>query len=458
MRYRGITINHMGMNHTEHCDNLRELIAQKIAGHKIIAGVVGLGYVGLPLAVEMAKAGFRTIGFDVNKKKVDSINHGINYILDVDDSDLKMTVEKGMLNATSDFNEISNVDFVAVCVPTPLDDQRQPDMRYVESSARSIAEYLHKGMIISLESTIYPGATEELIKPILEASGLKCGRDFFLGFSPERVDPGHPTRKTSNIPKVVGAIGDDACELIAAMYESVLHVDMHRTSSPAVAEVAKLLENCYRNVNIGLINEFAIFCNKIGVDIWEVVDAAKTKPFGFSPFYPGAGPGGHCIPVDPYYLNHKAKSYGLRFSTIEASLNVNESMPEYCVLRIGEMLNRHYNKPLCQSRILVLGLAYKHNIDDCRESPATNIVEKLHAQGADVVFHDPYVARFSLHGKEYVGEAQLSADLIRSADIVVIIPPHSNVDYQFVQQNAKVIFDISNVTRDLPDRSNIERL
>lgn len=445
------------MNYTKFSDNIIEILLKKIADRELVAGVIGLGYVGLPLAVEVAKAGFKTIGFDVKKEKVDSINKGRNYIGDVTDSDLKMLVENGTLVATTDFAEIGKVDFVAICVPTPLDVHRQPDISHVESSVKSIAQHLHKGMIVVLESTTYPGTTEELVKPILESSGLKCSEDFYLGFSPERVNPGSAIYPP-NMPKVVGGLGTDAGELISAMYEAVLEDKVFRTSSPAVAEMAKMLENSYRNVNIGLINEFAIFCNKMGIDIWEVIEAAKTKPFGFTPFYPGPGVGGHCIPVDPCYLNYKAGAYDFRFSTIEASTKVNDRMPEYCVKRIGDMLNRRFRKPLNGSRILILGIAYKSDIDDCRESPAIHIIDKLRIEGADTIFFDPYVRKFLHCGKTYEGVKELTAELIQSVDMVVITTSHSNVDYEFVRCHAKAIFDTRNATKDLTDKNNIEML
>lgn len=438
---------------------IREILLKKIANREIVAGVVGLGRIGLPLAVEVAKAGFRTIGFDIKKEKVDSVNQGLSYIGDVAGSDLRMLVEKGMLAATTDFSEIGKVDFVAICTPTPLDAHRQPDISYVESAVKSIAEQLHEGMMVSLESTTYPGTTEELVKPILESSGLKCGEDFYLGFSPERVDPGNAVYNTKNIPKVVGGLGTDACELISAMYEAVLENKVFRASSPAVAEMSKMLENSYRNVNIALINEFAIFCNKMGIDIWEVIEAAKTKPFGFAPFYPGPGVGGHCIPVDPCYLNYKASTYDFRFLTIDASMEVNDRMPEYCVKRIGDMLNRRFRKSLNGSKILILGVAYKQDIDDCRESPAIRIIDALHAEGADTKFFDPNISRFLHHGKVYESEKELTAGLIQSVDAVVITTPtHSNVDYEFVRRHAKALFDTRNATKELADKSNIELL
>ena len=436
---------------------MKEILLKKIAERKVIVGIVGLGYVGLPLAVEKAKAGFRTIGFDVQKEKVDMVNAGHNYIGDVVDSDLALLVKEKQLSATTDFSFIGTVDFVAICVPTPLDAHQQPDISYVESSARSVAKYLHKGMMVVLESTTYPGTTEDLIKPILEESGLKCGEDFFLGFSPERVDPGNVLYKTKNTPKVVGGLGKDAQDVICAMYEAVLQGKVFRASSPAVAEMTKILENTYRNINIGLINELAILCNRMGIDLWEVIEAAKTKPFGFTPFYPGPGLGGHCIPLDPYYLSWKAREYGFHTSMIEASMMVNERMPEYCVERAGKILNR-FKKSLNGSRILVLGVAYKQDIDDYRESPALKVIDEFEKTGALVSFFDPYIPRYKECGEVREGEKELTRELLESVDIVVITAAHTNVDYAFVQKYSKAIFDTKNVMKEVKMRENIEVL
>ena len=437
---------------------MKQSLLNKIQDHTIIAGVVGLGYVGLPLAVEKAKAGFRTIGFDVQKQKVDMVNAGHNYIGDVVDSDLAKLVEEGMLSATSDFSFIKDVDFVAICVPTPLDAHQQPDISYVRDSAESVSKYLHKGMMVVLESTTYPGTTEELIKPILEKSGLKCGEDFYLGFSPERVDPGNLIYKTKNTPKVVGGLGEDASEVISAMYEAVLQSKVFRASTPAVAEMTKILENTYRNINIGLINELAILCNRMNIDIWEVIEAAKTKPFGYTPFYPGPGLGGHCIPLDPYYLSWKAREYGFHTSMIEASMMVNDRMPEYCVSRAADMLNRKFAKALNGARVLVLGVAYKQDIDDYRESPAIAVYENLEKEGANVTFFDPYIPRFKHNGRTVEGEKEITAELLESCDLVVVTAAHTNVDYDFVQARSKAIFDTKNVMKAVRERSNIEVL
>lgn len=437
---------------------LKEKLLSRIAERKITVGVVGLGYVGLPLAVEKAKAGFRTIGFDVQEEKVKQVNAGHNYIGDVVDAELAQLVRNGTLSATSDFSFIKDVDFVAICVPTPLDVHQEPDISYVESSAKSIAGHLTAGTIVVLESTTYPGTTEELIKPILESgSGLKCGKDFYLGFSPERVDPGNAVYKTKNTPKVVGAVGKDAQDVIAAMYGAVLGDKVHVVSSPAVAEMTKILENTYRNINIGLINELAILCNRMGIDLWEVIEAAKTKPFGFTAFYPGPGLGGHCIPLDPYYLTWKAREYGFHTSMIEASMMINDHMPEYTVERCGKILNRH-RKALNGSRVLVLGVAYKQDIDDYRESPALRVIEELEKTGASVTFYDPYIPEFRYHGKSHKGEAALSAGLLRNTDLVVVTAAHTNVDYDFVQRYAHAVFDTKNVMKAVAVRTNIEVL
>ncbi len=434
----------------------RELL-KKIENKELTVGVVGLGYVGLPLAVEKAKAGFKTIGFDVQKEKVELVNKGHNYIGDVVDDDLKQIVEKGMLKATTDFSFVKDVDFIAICVPTPLDEHQQPDISYVKSSAEEIAKYITKGTMVVLESTTYPGTTEELLKPILESSGLKCGEDFYLGFSPERVDPGNKQFKTKNTPKVVGAIGADAREVIAAMYRAVLEGDVYEVSSPAVAEMEKILENTYRNINIGLANEMAILCNRMGIDYWEVVDAAKTKPYGFQAFYPGPGLGGHCIPLDPYYLSWKAREYGFHTSMIESSMMVNDKMPEYCVERAMSILNRH-KKALNGSKVLVLGVAYKNDIDDYRESPAIDVIEILKRNGAETDFYDPYIPAFRENGKEYKGIDKIDEKIIAEYDLVVITAAHTVIDYDMVQKNAKAIFDTRNAMKDIACRENIEVL
>ncbi|HIZ20031.1 MAG TPA: nucleotide sugar dehydrogenase [Firmicutes bacterium] len=437
---------------------MKEELLKKIADREIVVGVVGLGYVGLPLAVEKAKAGFRTIGFDVQAKKVDMVNAGHNYIGDVVDSDLEKLVKEGMLKATTDFSFVKDVDFIAICVPTPLDAHQQPDISYVRSSTEAVSKYLKKNTMVVLESTTYPGTTEELIRPILEqGSGLKCGEDFYLGFSPERVDPGNLVYKTKNTPKVVGAIGKDATEVIAAMYRAVLEGDVYEVSSPAVAEMEKILENTYRNINIGLVNELTMLCHKMGISMWEVVDAAKTKPYGFQAFYPGPGLGGHCIPLDPYYLSWKAREYGFHTSMIESSMMINDQMPEYCVERAGKILNQA-EKALKNANVLVLGVAYKQDIDDYRESPALRVIEVLKREGAKVKYYDPWISEYRYKGEVVQGEPELTKELLEQADLVMITAAHTNVDYGFVQQHAKAIFDTKNAMKAVSPRDNIEVL
>ncbi len=437
---------------------MKQELLKKIENRTLTCGVVGLGYVGLPLAVEKAKAGFRTIGFDVQEKKVDMVNAGINYIGDVSGSDLAQIVASGMLSATSDFSFISDVDFIAICVPTPLDKHQQPDISYVKNSSIRISKYLKKGTMVVLESTTYPGTTEELIKPILEeGSGLRCGEDFYLGFSPERVDPGNLIYKTKNTPKVVGAIGEDASEVISSVYRAVLDSDVFVASSPAVAEMEKILENTYRNVNIGLVNELAMLCDRMGISIWEVIDAAKTKPYGFQPFYPGPGLGGHCIPLDPYYLSWKAREFGFHTSMIESSMMINDRMPEYCVDRGARILNSA-RKALCGSRVLVLGVAYKQDIDDYRESPAIRVIHELLGRGAQVDYYDPWVSEFTQDGLTMTGIPELTEDVVAQYDLVMVTAAHTNVDYALVQRSAKAILDTKNAMKAVTPRDNIEVL
>ena len=439
--------------------SMKEELLKKIEDKTLRMGVVGLGYVGLPLAVEKAKAGFKTTGFDVQEQKVKMVNEGHNYIGDVVDSDLKQIVEKGMLKATTDFSFIKDVDFIAICVPTPLDEHQQPDISYVRDSAISVSKHLKKGTMVVLESTTYPGTTEELLKPILEeGSGLKCGEDFYLGFSPERVDPGNAVYKTKNTPKVIGAIGKDAREVIAKVYRAVLGAEIYEVSSPAVAEMEKILENTYRNINIGLVNEITMLCNKMGISMWEVVDAAKTKPYGFQAFYPGPGLGGHCIPLDPYYLDWKAREYGFHTSMIQASGIINDKMPEYCVERATKLLSNKSKKSMNGAKVLVLGVAYKNDIDDYRESPALRVIEVLEGEGANVEFYDPWIPEYKYKGQIHKGIASIDAKSIQDYDLVMITAAHSKFDYDMIQKNAKVIFDTRNAMKNITNRDNIELL
>ena len=437
---------------------MKQLLQKKIEHRNVIVGVVGLGYVGLPLAVEKAKAGFKTIGFDIQSEKVELVNEGHNYIGDVVDSDVEKLVSDGMLSATTDFSFVKDVDFIAICVPTPLDEHQQPDISYVKNSTIEIAKYMTKDTMVVLESTTYPGTTEELIKPLLEeGSGLKCGEDFYLGFSPERVDPGNKEFKTKNTPKVVGAIGKDATEVISAMYRAVLEGDVYEVSSPAVAEMEKILENTYRNINIGLVNELAILCEKMNISLWEVIDAAKTKPYGFQAFYPGPGLGGHCIPLDPYYLSWKAREFGFHTSMIESSMIINDKMPEYCVERAMRILNDH-KKALNGAKVLVLGVAYKQDIDDYRESPAIPVIDLLKENGAAVEFYDPYIKSYKENGMVVTGLDSIDGNVVASYDLVMVTCGHTNVDYNMIQQNAAAIFDTRNAMQHIENRENIEVL
>lgn len=433
-----------------------DLIA-KINKKTAVVGVVGLGYVGLPLAVESAKAGYNVIGFDVQDRIVQLVNGGSNYIKDVYDGDLIQTVRDGKFYATSDFGLIENVDCIFICVPTPLDVNKQPDISYIKSAAGSIAGYLKKDTLVVLESTTYPGTTEELLKPILEdRSGLICEQDFYLAFSPERVDPGNPVYKTKNTPKVVGGIARDSTEVAAVLYSNILENSIFEVSSPRVAEMEKLLENTYRNINIALVNEMAIICGQMNLNIWEVIEAAKTKPYGFQAFYPGPGIGGHCIPLDPFYLTWKAREYDYHTRLIELSGEINEHMPQYVVERIYKILNR-FGKPLNGARILLLGVAYKQDIGDYRESPALKIIELLEKEGAVLEYHDPYIPDFIYKGKEYT-RVELSENILKQYDLVVITTRHEKCDYDFIQANSMFIFDTRNAMNEVKTRNNIELL
>ncbi|ULL19445.1 nucleotide sugar dehydrogenase [Paenibacillus sp. H1-7] len=431
-------------------------LLQNIRNKSAKLGVIGLGYVGLPLAVEKAKAGYKVVGFDVQQKRVDMVNLGINYIGDVVEVELRDLVKKGKIKATIDYSEINDLDVVAICVPTPLDVYQQPDLSYVTASAQEIAKHLRPGMLIVLESTTYPGTTQEVVKPILESTGLKCGEDFYLAYSPERVDPGNKFFNTKNTPKVVGGITADCTEVAATLYEQVLEGAVHRVSSPAIAEMEKIYENTFRNINIALANEMAILCNRMGIDIWEVIDAAKTKPYGFMAFYPGPGLGGHCIPIDPWYLTWKAREYNYHTRLIEVAGEINNSMPEFVVERIGHILNEEA-KPIKGSRVHLLGISYKKDIDDYRESPVIKIIELLEKRGANVVFSDTRIPAFHYKGVSYEG-IDLNASNLEEADVVVITTDHSDFDYQMIAESAKVIFDTRNAMKDVDTSNKLYRL
>jgi UDP-N-acetyl-D-glucosamine dehydrogenase len=423
-------------------------LEQRLRDGSAVFGVVGLGYVGLPLAVEMGKAGHKVVGFDVSAEKIAEINAGHSYIGDVPTAEVGELVSKGLIEATTDFSRASECDAVAICVPTPLDAMKEPDTSFMEAAARQIAPHLHPEMLVTLESTTYPGTTEEIVQPILEAHGLKVGNDLHLAFSPERVDPGNPTFQTKNTPKVVGGVTPDCTRVAVAFYERFIDTVVP-VSSTRAAEMTKLLENIFRCVNIALMNELLVVSERMGINIWEVVDAAKTKPFGFMPFYPGPGLGGHCIPIDPFYLAWKARQFDLHTEFIELAGKTNETMPYYVVERLMRALNTQ-RKPLAGSRILMLGVAYKANIDDMRESPAIKIAELLRDAEADLVYHDPFVESFVVAG-EAVPFVDLTETSVAEADAVVVITDHTNVDYHTVVRSAKLILDTRNALKAFDD-------
>ena len=432
------------------------MLKEKILDKTAVIGVIGLGYVGLPLSVEKAKAGFKVIGFDIQASKVEMVNEGHNYIGDVVNADLEKIVSDGHLRATADFDELDKCDVVAICVPTPLDIYKQPDLTYVINSTKDVAKRLHRDMLVVLESTTYPGTTEDVMKPILEETGLVCGKDFYLAFSPERVDPGNLRFKTKNTPKVVGGVGPESTEVAKLLYESVLEAEVFVVSSPKEAEMTKILENTFRIVNIALINEMAVVADKMGINIWEVINAASTKPFGFMPFFPGPGVGGHCIPIDPFYLTYIARKYDYHTRLIELSGEINDSMPEYVVTRVMKALNEQ-GKCMNGAKVVMLGIAYKEEIEDMRESPALKVLEHLEKNHAHITVVDPYVPEFMWEGKT-MKTAQLTEELIKQADAVIITTAHKkNIDYKMIVENAKYIFDAKNVLKKMGIESgNVE--
>jgi len=438
-----------------------DYLCRAIDDKSVPVGVIGLGYVGLPLAVTIAGAGFQVIGFDVQKSRVDYENQGINYIGDVVGNIMKVLVSEGRLKATVDFGQLNGAGIIIICVPTPLDKHLQPDLRYIISSAKQVASFVREGTLVILESTTYPGTTEEILLPILEGrwqdvpdllrgfedadpdkNSRHCGEDFFLAYSPERVDPGNQAYKTQNTPKVVGGVTQSCTELAAHFYQAVLHAEVYKVSSPRVAEMEKLLENIFRLVNIGLINEMAILCKNMRIDIWEVIEAAKTKPYGFMPFYPGPGLGGHCIPIDPFYLTYKAKEYGMQTRLIETAGEINRQMPKYVVEQCIRILNLA-GIPVKGTRILLIGMAYKADVDDWRESPALEIMKDLINFGADVDYHDPYIPAVKIESglKESVA---LTPELFEQVELFLITTDHHNVDYLLIKEKAKRIFDTRN--------------
>ncbi|MDQ6677222.1 MAG: nucleotide sugar dehydrogenase [Acidobacteriota bacterium] len=417
-------------------------VTQKIQARTARVGIVGLGYVGLPLAVEYAKAGFPVTGIDLSVSKVDRVNAGESYINDIDSAELKPLVSAGKLRASADFSVIGDLDTVNICVPTPLRKTKDPDMSYIVAATEEIAKYLHPGMLIILESTTYPGTTDELVLPMLEKSGLKVGSDFFLCFSPERVDPGNPKFHTKNIPKVVGGTTPACTEVGRLFYQQALE-NVVPVSSTQVAEMVKLLENTFRMINIGLVNEIAIMCDGMGINVWEVIEAAATKPFGFMPFYPGPGLGGHCIPIDPFYLSWKSKQAGIEARFIELAGSINGQMPQFVVAKVQNALNEH-SKAVKGSRIHIYGVSYKRDIDDVRESPAIDIMLLLARRGAILSYTDPHVPSLKLEQLELK-----SQDGFAEADCVVVVTDHSVFDYGKLAREAKLIVDTRNALKNV---------
>jgi len=419
------------------CDRIRAKTAQ--------VGIVGLGYVGLPLAVEFAKAGFHVTGIDLSARKVDKVNQGVSYIQDVPTAELAELVRKGLLKATTDFAVVKELDTINIAVPTPLRKTKDPDMSFVVSAAQEVARYAHPGLLMILESTTYPGTTDELLLPMFESVPLKVGEDFFLCFSPERVDPGNPKYQTRNIPKVVGGITPN-CTKVGALFYSQALEHVIPVSSTKVAEMVKLMENTFRMINIGLANEMAMMCDRMDINVWEVIDAAATKPFGFMPFYPGPGLGGHCIPIDPFYLSWKTKQNGVEARFIELAGYINGNMPHFVVDKVQNALN-DVRKPLNGSRVHILGVAYKRDIDDVRESPALDVIHLLSKRGAKVTYSDPYVPSIQVEQTTYTADG--NPDLIAQADCVVIITDHKSIDYAALVENAQLIVDTRNALKNI---------
>ncbi len=436
----------MTVSRTDRSGSAMQPLARKIRDRKAKLGVIGLGYVGLPLAMEFTRAGFEVTGIDTDKSKIDKLKSGISYVKDVESSTVSEAVEKNRLHLTTDFEALSDLDTVNICVPTPLRKTRDPDISYIHAAVREIQRFVHKGQLIVLESTTYPGTTDEVILPILSQGGLEVGRDFFLAFSPERVDPGNAHYKTRNIPKVVGGVTPACTEIAIALYEATVD-EVVPVSSTRVAEMVKLLENTFRSVNIGLVNEMALMCHTLGINVWEVIDAAATKPFGFMPFYPGPGLGGHCIPIDPFYLSWKAKQFGFEARFIELAGQINGYMPQFVVERITDVLNKH-KKAINGANILILGLSYKANIDDLRESPALDIISVLHQKGASLKACDPHTTKQD-RALVKCPIVDYGEEVLRWADCTVIVTSHTSVDYHLAVKECKAVVDTRNALKGL---------
>ena len=425
-------------------------LEKKLAEKTAVIGIVGLGYVGLPLAVSFAESGCRVIGFDVKQQRVDWVNEGRSYIVDVDSERLASAVTKNLLEATADQDRLKEVDAICICVPTPLTQTKEPELSYVVYESEEISKRLRPGQLVVLESTTYPGTTNEVMLPILERSGLKGGRDFYLAYSPERVDPGSKSYTIKNTPKVVGGIDDESTRLAQTLYRQVSDVVIP-VSSPEVAEMTKIFENVFRSVNIALVNELTLLCEKMGISVWEVIDAAASKPFGFMPFYPGPGIGGHCIPLDPYYLANKAREFDFHTRFIELAADINEQMPYYVASRIMEALNAR-GKSLRGSEVLVLGVAYKKDVEDTRESPSLKLLKLLREKGANLNYNDPYIGSVQV-GDSVMTSVELEEARISSADCVVIATDHTCYDYRLIADRASLVFDARGATNNLRNDS-----
>jgi UDP-N-acetyl-D-glucosamine dehydrogenase len=429
-------------------------LEQKLKNKSAVLGIVGLGYVGLPLTVAFAEVGFEVLGFDIQQKRVDLVNKGQSYIVDIDSESLSAAVENNLLEATTDQSRLKEVDGICICVPTPLTKNKEPELSYVIYESEEISKYLQPGQLIVLESTTYPGTTSGVMLPILERSGLKSGQDFHLAYSPERVDPGSKKYNIRNTPKVVGGIDSRSTKLAELLYRQVADVVVP-VSCPEVAEMTKIFENVFRSVNIALVNELTLLCDKMGISVWEVIDAAASKPFGYMPFYPGPGIGGHCIPLDPYYLANKAREYDFHTRFIELASDINEQMPYYVASRIMEALNAR-GKSLNDARVLVLGVAYKKDVDDVRESPSLKLIQILREKGADLSYNDPHVGNVGIP-EETLTSVELTNELLSTSDCVVIATDHGCYDYQNIVDKATLVFDARGATKKLRG-NNIIRL
>jgi UDP-N-acetyl-D-glucosamine dehydrogenase len=429
-------------------------LEQKLMNKSATVGIIGLGYVGLPLAIAFAQAGLKVLGFDIQQKRADLVNKGQSYIADVDNYSLATVIDCGHLEATTDQSRISEVDAICICVPTPLTPDKEPDLSYVTRESEELSEHLQPGQLVVLESTTYPGTTREVVLPILERSGLKAGQDFYLAYSPERIDPGNKKYGISNTPKIVGGIDSQSTKLTELLYCQVADAVVP-VSCPEVAEMAKIFENVFRNVNIALVNELSQLCEKMGISVWEIIDAAASKPFGYMPFYPGPGIGGHCIPIDPYYLSSKARDHDFRTRFIELAAEINEQMPDYITSRLEAALKAS-GKSLKGAALLVLGVTYKKDLEDLRESPALKLIQLLREKGARVSYNDPYIEKVQV-GKETMTSVKLNEETISAADCVVIATNHSHYDYQHIADRANLVFDTRGATRELKN-SNIVKL